>query len=97
MKTKTYPKQMLHDFIVSVGGAAKVRFEDSRCTFQFAIPAIKVAIEIESGSFGQKINWAKLNRAQLLGWKYLRFSDHEIRVGIAKEMVGKFIESRQSA
>jgi hypothetical protein len=94
MKPKTFPREMLSAFVISAGGVSKVRFDESRCTFQFAIPALRLAVENESGNFGQKINWMKLNRAQILGWKYLRFTDHEIRAGISQKMIGEFIENK---
>jgi len=89
---KTYPREILWAILKPLGGAKLVRFEESRCTFQFALPVIKLAVEIDSGLIA-RFKWAKYNRANILGWHILRFTDHEIRCGIAKEMIGKFIVS----
>jgi hypothetical protein len=96
MKAKTYPKEILHNFIISVGGASKVRFDESGCYFHSGIPALRLGIDMDSGFIGRH-NWKRHNRATALGWYYFKFTAAEIRAGVAQKMIGEFIESKIAA
>ena len=90
MRIKTYPKEILWKIIEPLGGVRKVRFDKSRCSFQYGIPALKLGIEIILENLGS-LKFPKYNRAVLVGWRYMRFTEHEIRCGEAAEMIEKFI------
>jgi very-short-patch-repair endonuclease len=89
-KPKTDPVKMLDDFIMAAGGARKVRFDKSRCYFKWAIPAMKLGIEMDSG-FIARVKSDKYNRAAACGWHIMRFTAHEIRCGRAFELLNQFI------
>ena len=90
MRIKTYPKEILWKFLEPLGGVRRPRFDKSRCSFQYGLPALKLGIEIVSGNIGS-LKFPKYNRAVLAGWVYLRFTESEVRKGIAAEMIEKFI------
>lgn len=94
-KPKTDPVKMLGDFILSVGGRANVKFDKSRCFFHFGIPALKLVVDFDRGYVGRH-NWKRHNAATVLGWRYFKFTGHMVRVGIAAELIGKFIENNLS-
>ena len=96
MRQKTFPDKILDEIVIGLGGARRVRFGSSRCTFQWAIPALKLGIELDSG-FIARFKFDKLNRATVLGWRYMRFTHSEVRRGIAAEMIGKFVDKFKEA
>lgn len=79
------------------------RFHPTRLwRFDFAIPAAKVACEIEGGvwrvgggAHSHPVNIMrdveKGNEAVLHGWRVLRFTDKEIRAGVAVPMLKKLL------
>lgn len=65
---------------------------DRRWRFDFAWPAIKLAVEIEGGIWngGRHTRAAgfigdceKYNRATVLGWRVLRFTGEQVKAGTA--------------
>jgi very-short-patch-repair endonuclease len=67
---------------------AEYRFHPQRrWRFDFAVPALKIAVEIEGGAWvhgrhnrgkGYINDMEKYNHAQLLGWKVFRFTPSQI-------------------
>ncbi|MFA5715889.1 MAG: hypothetical protein WC998_09120 [Candidatus Paceibacterota bacterium] len=93
MRKKTFPREILWNLLKPMGGVQRMRFDSSRCYFQYAIPGLKLGIEIDSGLIG-RINFTKYNKAQVVGWHILRFTEHEIRCGIAASMIDEFLHRR---
>lgn len=71
-----------------------------RWRFDFAWPDLKLALEIEGGSWvygrhnrpqGFLDDMEKYNAATLLGWKLLRFTPQQIQDGLAIEVLETFI------
>jgi len=89
MKTKD-PRDMLADIVIPLGGIDQCPFDKSRCRFHFGIPGLKLGIDVDSGYIGRH-NWKRHNRATVMGWHYFKFTAHEIRCGLAKEQIEKFI------
>lgn len=72
-----------------------------RWRFDFAFPAIKLAIEIEGGTWstgrhtrgsGYEKDLVKYNTAVKLGWHVLRFTTAMVNAGIAINEVVSYIE-----
>jgi very-short-patch-repair endonuclease len=69
------------------------RFDpDRRWRFDFAWPALKIAVEIEGGQYvngrhqraaGFAADCEKYNAAQLVGWRVFRFSTRQVINGTA--------------
>jgi hypothetical protein len=72
---------------------AEYRFHvERKWRFDFAYPAIKVAVEIEGGAWtrgrhtrgkGFILDCEKYNEAQIRGWKVLKFTPSQVRSGVA--------------
>lgn len=69
--------------------------------FDFAFPAIKLAIEIEGGTWsggrhsrgsGMETDMEKYNTAAMLGWHVLRYSTGMVKAGTAINEVVAYIE-----
>lgn len=66
--------------------------------FDFAFPAVKIALEVEGGtkyrsrhtsSGGYEVDCSKYNLATLLGWKVLRFTGDMVKDGRAVTTIGE--------
>jgi len=75
-----------------------------RWRFDFAIPSIKLALEVEGGVFsrGRHIrptgfikDCEKYNNAVLLGWHVLRFPGNTVEDGTAKKFVSEYLETKR--
>lgn len=73
-----------------------------RWRFDFAWPAIKLAVEIDGGTWvkGRHVRGAgyardceKMNTAQLMGWTVFRFTSEQVRAGEAVGMIEQFINT----
>lgn len=71
--------------------------------FDFAYPALMVAVEIEGGTWsggrhtrgdGYEKDCEKYNTAALMGWKVIRLTTGMIADGRAIEWIGKALEAR---
>ena len=81
------------------------KFHPERCwRFDFAYPAIKLAIEVDGGVYksgrhtrgkGWEEDAIKLAEAVILGWTVLRFSTGQVKSGIAIDMIKRLIEGRK--
>lgn len=92
---------------------AEVRFHEPapgekprRWRFDRAWPAIKLAVEIEGGTWGRGRHTSgigfhndtiKYNTALVQGWRVLRFTSRSIRDGSAIEMVAQVLGQGQEA
>ncbi|MFA5324145.1 MAG: hypothetical protein WC373_15840 [Smithella sp.] len=92
-RVKIDPDEVMDDFITSVGGMRKVKFCKRRWRFAFAIPGLKIGVEIDHGFIG-RIKFDKFNAATLMGWSFFRFTEHEVRSGEAVEMLESYIVGR---
>lgn len=73
-----------------------------RWRFDFAFPAVQLAVEIEGGIYsarsghrsvtGMRRDMEKYNEAALLGWRVLRFSEREVRNGDALQIVERALK-----
>jgi very-short-patch-repair endonuclease len=80
------------------------RFCDRKWAFDFAWPAIKLAVEIDGGtasgksrhSFGKGYegDCDKLNTAVDLGWRVLRFSTNQVTTGKAIETTIRMMKGK---
>lgn len=80
------------------------RFGPGRHRFDFAWPAIKLAVEVEGGTWaggrhtrarGFEADCEKYNSAVLAGWRVLRFTGDMVRDGRARRMIDMAIGSRE--
>jgi hypothetical protein len=92
-RVKIDTDKVMDDFITSVGGMRKVKFCKRGWRFAFAVPGLKLGVEIDHGFIG-RIKFDKFNNATLLGWSFFRFTEHEIRSGEAVEMLESYIISK---
>lgn len=74
-----------------------------RWRFDFAFPDLKLAVEVEGGTYsngrhnrgnGYESDLEKYNEAILLGWNVLRFSTGMVNKGYAIDFVLKLLESK---
>ncbi len=74
--------------------------QDRKWCFDFAWPALKLAVEVEGGTFtggrhtrgsGFEQDCHKYNRATMDGWRVLRFTGSMVKSGEALAQVEKFI------
>ena len=80
------------------------RFHSSRMwRFDAAFPEIKLAIEIEGGSWvngrhnrgkGMEEDARKYNSAVVRGWRVLRFTTSMVKSGEAIDLVRSFVETK---
>lgn len=77
---------------------------DRRWRFDFAWPSLKLALEVEGGTWisGRHNNGAgiekdmeKYNEAALLGWLVLRVTSSQIRLGTASQWVKRALELKE--
>lgn len=83
------------------------RFDSTRrWRFDFAWPALKVAVECDGGTFtggrhvrgtGFEKDAEKLNAAALQGWTVLRFTQRQITSGAALEAIEQALRERTAA
>jgi very-short-patch-repair endonuclease len=74
--------------------------DDRSWRLDIAIPEYRLAVEISGGNWtgghrrghAQADEYDKLNRAQMLGWRCLQFTNEQVLDGGAKEFIGKFLE-----
>lgn len=75
--------------------------QNRKWRFDFAWPSIRLAVEIQGGTFtngrhsrgvGYDQDSEKSNIATLLGWRVLRFSTRDLSEGKAIKMVGQFLK-----
>ncbi len=92
-RVKIDPEEVMDNFITSVGGMRKVKFCKRGWRFAFAVPGLKLGVEIDHGFIG-RIKFDKFNNATLMGWDFFRFTEHEIRSGEAVEMLERYIISK---
>jgi very-short-patch-repair endonuclease len=73
-----------------------------RWRFDFANPALKLAVEIEGGIWskgrhtrpsGYIGDMAKYNRATMLGWRVLRYSTEQVNTGEAINQVREVVNA----
>jgi very-short-patch-repair endonuclease len=82
------------------------RFDRGRMwRFDFAYPAMRIAVEIEGGLFiggrhsrgaGMLKDMEKYNEATLLGWRVLRVTPEQVRNGYATKLVARAIAQRET-
>lgn len=80
------------------------RFDpERRSRFDFAWPALKLAVEVEGGTWsggrhtrgsGFEADCEKYNRAALAGWTVLRFPGRQITQGDALRIIAEAISNR---
>ena len=84
----------LHCQVKGITVEREYRFDTNgrRWRFDFAIPAKKIAIEIEGGTWiqgrhsrgsGYESDLTKYNRAAVLGWRILRYTPAMVTAGTA--------------
>ena len=75
-----------------------------RWRFDFAFPSVKIAAEIEGGTWsggrhtrggGFREDCIKYNEAVLLGWKVYRFTGDMVESGLALEYIEKALENER--
>jgi len=81
-------RMVFEKWLLSIGAESEHRFHPTRrWRFDFAWPAIKVAVEIEGGTWaagrhtrpaGYAGDCCKYNAAVLLGWRVLRYTTQMI-------------------
>jgi very-short-patch-repair endonuclease len=81
------------------------RFHSSRrWRFDFAYPEIRLAVEIEGGTWnkgrhvrgqGYANDCVKYNTAAILGWTVLRFTSELVRRGAIEEALREYLEERK--
>jgi very-short-patch-repair endonuclease len=81
---------------------------DRKWRFDFAAPALKVAVELEGGIFsrgksshrtgvGIRRDMEKSNEAQKLGWRVFRFYVDDVKSGAAVQYIKQIIEEEVAA
>lgn len=80
--------------------------EVRRWRFDFAWPDIKLAVEVEGGTFtngrhsrgiGMRKDMEKYNTAQEMGWRVLRYDGELIKTGIASAQIERMIHMLRGA
>ena len=89
----------LHCKIYKISPEREVRFDEKRrWRFDFAFPKVKLAVEIEGGTWqtgrhqrpiGFLKDLQKYNEAVLAGWRVLRFTTDQVNSGEAIDVVCK--------
>ena len=74
-----------------------------RFRFDFALPRLRLAIEVDGGIFtggrhsrglGQEADMVKGHEATLLGWSVLHFSVRQVKSGYASQIVMRVMQQR---
>lgn len=88
------PKAELNRIVSDYGGCTKCKFHAKRkWLFAWAIPSVKIGIELDSGMIG-KTNWEKFNAATIAGWDFIVVRSCHVRSGEAKRLLEELLRAK---
>lgn len=105
---KSYGEELfaLHCKALSIDVVREYRFHEKRkWRFDFAIPALKIAVEIEGGTWGKSRHTTgsgfekdceKYNSATEFGWRVLRYTSKHVKSGEAINQLERMINATEN-